>query len=713
MTERRAENPAGRSSRRTFLKQFAGVTVFVAFGGGLAAQESIDSEKTGRKGLPSDFNAFLNIKADGRVTCFTGKIEMGQGVITSLAQMLADELDVAYEQVDMLMGDTDLCPWDAGTWGSMTTRFFGPPLRTAAVEARAVLLELASEKLAVPSARLAAHEGVIFDRENPQQRVTYGQLAQGRQIERHLTVDAELKDASQFRVMGKPMLRGDSLEKVTGKAKYTADIRLPGMLYAQVLRPPAHGAKLTSVDTSRARAMDGVHVVEDGELVAVLHASPDGASEALGLVQAKFDVPKSAVSKETIHQHLRTFQPKLSVIEQDGDLADGKEAAQHSAETTFQDGYVAHSPMETHAALAKLEDGKLTVWASTQNPFGARDQVAEALGIPAEKVRVITPFVGGAFGGKTNNMQVVEAARLAMALKKTVQVMYSREEEFFFDHFRPAAEIRIASGVDSKGKLTFWDYDVAYAGARGAEHLYAIPNHRVAARPRQWHGPPGSHPFATGAWRAPGNSSNAFARESQVDIMASMAGIDPIQFRLQNLDDPRMVRTLKAVAEQFGWSPAISPARRGLGVACGADAGSYVAMIAQVTVDEESGNTRVDRIVCAQEMGIVINPQGAKIQMEGCIMMGLGYALYEEVEFSGGQVLSTGFHNYHLPRFSHMPKIETHILEANDIPPQGGGEPAIIVVGAAIANAIHDATGARLTRMAMTAERVRAAIGTA
>ena len=657
--------------------------------------------------MPSDFNAFVRIAEDGRVTCLTGKIEMGQGPITSLAQMMADELDVPFEMVDMVMGDTDLCPWDRGTWGSLTTRAFGPLLRAAAAEARGVLLELASAELSVPVSRLEVNDGVIFDRKNERKRITYGELAKGEPIARHLTVKPELKDVSQFQIMGQPKLRRDSLEKVTGKAKYAADIRLPGMLYAKILRPPAHGAKLKKVDTSGARKVDGVRLVEDGDLIAVLHELPDVAQDALGRINAKFDVPPPMLTDQNIHEHLLRVAPK-GEVSQGGKRRPRRKLADRMIETRYFDGYVAHAPIETHAALAHIERGKCTVWASTQNPFGARDKIARAIGFSPDKVRVITPFVGGGFGGKTSNMQAVEAARLAQTVGRPVQVMRTREEEFFYDTFRPAAVVNIRSGIDGSGRITFWDYEVLFAGQRGAEHFYEIPNHRTTVRPQGWSG--GPHPFATGAWRAPANNTNTFARESQISTMAAAAGADAIEFRLKHLGDPRMIRVLKAAAQRFGWTPAATPSKRGFGVACGIDAGTYVAAIAEVAVDARSGEVEVKRVLSAQEMGIVVNPQGATIQMEGCVTMGLGYALSEEVHFRGGQILDTNFHRYEIPRFSGVPKIETLLVEANDIPPQGGGEPAIVVMGAVIANAIHDATGARLKRMPMTPARVKAAI---
>jgi isoquinoline 1-oxidoreductase len=658
-------------SRREFLKRVGGgIVVFVGFGGPLGAV--VEAETRGRHGgrVPTDFNAFLRIAADGRVTCLTGKIEMGQGPITSLAQMLADELDVSYEAVDMVMGDTDLCPWDMGTWGSLTTRAFGPLLRSAAAEARGVLLELASESLKVATSQLKARDGVIFDRKNPKKRVSYGALAKGESIARHLAVKPELKDVSEFRIMGRPMLRRDSLEKVTGAAKYAADIRLPRMLYANILRPPAHGAKLKSVDTSGARKVAGVRVVEEEDFIAALHPAPDVAHEALGRVEAEFDMPAATVTDETIHEHLRRTAPKGSAAAQGGDLRKGRKLAARTIENTFFDGYVAHAPIETHAALANIEGGKCTVWASTQNPFGARDQVARAIGFRPSSVRVITPFVGGGFGGKTGNIQAVEAARLAKTVGRPVQVMHTREEEFFYDTFRPAAVVHISSGIDGSGRMTFWDYDVLFAGPRGSEHFYDIPHHRTIARPRGLRGGPGTHPFATGAWRAPGNSTNTFARESQIDAMAAAAGSDPIEFRLKHLDDPRMIRVLKAIAKRFGWVRAKTPSKRGLGVACGIDAGTYIAAIAEVAVDARTGDVEVKHVLCAQEMGLVINPQGATLQMEGCVTMGLGYALTEELHFRGGQIVDTTFKTYEIPRFSRVPKIETLIVEADDIPPR-------------------------------------------
>jgi nicotinate dehydrogenase subunit B len=328
-------------------------------------------------------------------------------------------------------------------------------------------------------------------------------------------------------------------------------------------------------------------------------------------------------------------------------------------------------------------------------------------------VRVITPYVGGGFGGKGLCPPGVQAARLAKLSGRPVQVFWTREDEFFWDSYRPAAIVKIRSGLDAEGGPVLWDYRVYYAGARGSEQPYDIPNHRTVAYSRGWTAPPGSHPFATGAWRAPAANTNAFAREQHIDIMAASAGIDPLEFRLRNCSDPKYRGVLAAAAERFGWKPAPGPSGRGVGVACGIDADTVVASMAEVDVDRSSGQITVKRVVCAQDMGQVVNPAGATIQMEGCITMGLGYALTEEQHFRGGQILDLNFDGYELPRFSWMPQIETVLIDSEDPAPHGGGEPAIILMGAVIANAVYDAIGVRLFELPMTPGRVQVALGEA
>jgi len=695
-------------SRRSFLKSVGGgvVVLFTT-----APRFSLAEESHSASAAASDsFNAYLRIGEDGRVTCFTGKIEMGQGIVTSLPQMLADELDVAVEMIDMVMGDTDRCPFDRGTWGSLTTRVFGPELRAAGAQARGILLGLASEKLSLPVEQLDVKDGVVFDRSNQSRQVSYAALTKGQAIASDMKSPAPVKSAPDYKVMGKSFTRSDAVEKVTGKAEFTADIRLPGMLIARLLRPTAHGATLKGLDTSAAEAIEGVRVVRDDDLVAVLHEKRHVADRALSMLKADYSVPESTLTEENIHAHLMSKAPEGVPIAEGGDIAEGERLSVDVIEHTYKDAYVAHAPMEPHAAMASWENGKMTVWASTQSPFGLKSQLVSLLGLAEDKVRVLTPFVGGGFGGKGGSPQGVQAARLSKIVGRPVQVFWTREDEFFWDQYRPASIVKIRSGLTKEGKPSFWDYRVYFAGARGSEQQYDIPHHRTVAHDRGWTAAPGSHPFATGAWRAPGASSNVFAREQQIDIMAAKAGIDPLEFRLRNCSDPKYIGVLKAVADKFGWVPAAGPSGRGVGVACGIDADTVVASMAEVEVNRDSGQIKVKRVVCAQDMGLVVNPAGAIIQMEGCITMGLGYALTEAQRFRGGEILELNFYNYELPLFSTLPEIETVLIDSADPAPHGGGEPAIINMGAVIANAVFDAIGVRLFELPMTPKRVKAAL---
>ncbi len=706
-------------TRRDFLKLLeAGIFVFFFFGASKAHGDNGDQQDQ-RRGMgfrqqaPADFNAFLRIGEDGRVTCFTGKIEMGQGIITSLGQMLAEELDVDPASVQMVMGDTDLCPWDMGTFGSLSIRLFGPTLRAAAAEARGVLLELGAKALKKPKSRLETENGFVFDKADPKNRVTYGSLARGQKIDKHLKKKPSLKPASDFKVIGESLPRRDALEKVKGGAPYAADIRLPGMLYAKILRPPAHGAKLAEVDLSEAEKMEDVITVNNSGLIAVLHSTPDGAEKALSKIRSRFESKTGGADDKSIYQHLLNVAPKGQILTNGGSVEEGKKLATEVFEQTYLNSYVAHASIETHSATAQIKGGKVTVWVSTQIPFMTRDAVARALGLPPKNVRIITPYVGGGFGGKSQSGQAVEAARLAKLAGRPVQVTWSREEEFFYDAFRPAAVVKIDSGIQNTGKIVYWDYKVYYAGDRGASHFYEIPHHRTVStgfsHRQGWRAPPGSHPFKVGPWRAPSANTNTYARESQIDTMAAAAGTDPLTFRLKNLKDKKMVRVLKAAAEKFGWASAKTPRGRGYGLACAMDAGSYVAHMAEVEVDN-NGHVQVKRVVCAQDMGLVVNPEGAKMQIEGSVIMGLGYALTEEVHFDGGKILDLNFDTYEIPRFSWLPQIDAILIDDKESPPQGCGEPAIVCVGAVIANAIYDAVGARLYQLPMTPDRVREAI---
>jgi isoquinoline 1-oxidoreductase len=693
--------------RREFIKLLSG-GIIVSFSLDISGWgEPSPQRRYGRE--PTDLNAYLIVKEDGRVTCLTGKIEMGQGIITSLPQMLAEELEVPLKAVDIVMGDTDLCPWDMGTFGSRSTKFYGPLLRKAAAEAKEILIQLAAEKLGLSKDKLTVEEGFVIEQNNPANKVSYASLAKGKRIERHLDKEVSLKSVVDFSVCGEPRYRTDSHEKVTGEAKFTGDIRLEGMLYARILRPPAHRAKLKNVDTSEAERMADVKIVRDGDIIAALHPTPDGAEEAFRKIKAEFDVPEEDLDHTNIYEHLLNIPSEGNAFEKEGKLEEGKKLASKNIEESYYNCYVAHAPLETHTALAQVDNNKATVWASTQTPFRAKDNVAEVLGMPPESVRIITPFVGGGFGGKTHNGQVIEAARLSKLTGKPVQVAWSRPEEFFFDNYRPASVIKIKSGLDDQNKIVYWHFENFYAGERSSQMYYDVPHYQTVMHGSWGRGGSGVHPFGVGAWRGPGSNTNIYARESHIDILASAAKMDPLEFRLNHLGkDKRMQRVLKAAVEKFGWKASPSPSGRGHGIACLDYLGTYVALCAHVDVDKKSGNLQAKRIVVAQDTGTIINPQGITIQIEGCVAMGLGYCLSEEIHFKGGQILDTNFDTYEFTRFSWVPEIEVLLVENPYLAPQGCGEPAITGMGAVMANAVYDAIGVRFFELPMTPDRVKA-----
>jgi len=691
--------------RRDFMKRI-GTGLIVAFSVGKTPLKAGLLAQDNDQGV----NAYLKIGEDGRVTLFTGKIEMGQGPITSLPMELADELDVRLEDVDMIMGDTDICPWDQGTYGSLSTRVFGQVMRGAAAKARAKLVEMAAGELSLDVDELETRDGIVRSRKDSSIQISYAHLTKGKKILETSSGEVPLKKASEFRIMGTSRLRVDSQEKVTGKAKYSGDIQLPGMMCARILRPPSLGAKLVSVDTSEAEAMEGVKVVRDEDFVAVLHPSQHVAGTAIEKVKAEWEEEAVDINQDTLFDHILEVATESRVLGSEGDLSQGQKAAVNDFNSVFMDPYLAHSTMENHTATALMEDGRMKVWASCQTPYPTRDEIAEEVGMDPKDVQLLPIFVGGGFGGKAYNPHAVEVARLVKLSGKPVQLVYTREEEFMYDRLRPAAVIKVNSGLDEAGQITYWDFSVHLGGGREAEHFYDIPHSRTRVLNAQR----GTldHPFFTGAWRAPSVNTNTFARESQMDIMAAAAGVDPVEFRLKHLEqNPKMAKVVKTGAERFGWTPAPGPSGRGFGFAVGIDVNTDVVVFVEVEVDKSSGYVQVIRAVCCQDMGMVVNPQGAIIQAEGCMLMGLGYSLREEILFEGRKMLSRNYDSYAITQFNMTPELEVILIDSEDEAPHGGGEPAIVCMGAALANAVFDATGSRIYRLPLTPERVKKAMG--
>jgi isoquinoline 1-oxidoreductase len=683
--------------RREFIKKL-GAGLFIIFAINPFSSLAEEEEEANKR---ADFNLYLRIREDGRVECYTGKIEMGQGVTTSLAQALAEELDVELNSVDMIMGDTDLCPYDAGTWGSMTTRSFDPVLRAAAIEARMELVKMASVELKVLEDQLKTENGYVVSKTDSSVKISYASLTKGKKIVKTVRRAPVFKKPAEFKQVGKQVHAINALLKVTGKAKYAGDIQLPGMLYAAISRPPAHGCKLLSVDKSKAEAMEGVKVIVIENLVAALHANPNRAAIAAAAIKTEWSKPEVLVTDKTIFSYMVEQGKETRVVEEKGNLDQGFAEADFVLEAEYHDGYKAHASIETHTATANFEGDRLIIWVSSQTPFGTRKDLATKFNMPVEKVLVKPVLIGGGFGGKIYNDQATEAALLAKESGKPVQLAWTREEEFMYDKFRPAAVMQIKAGVKKSGKIVAWKYNIYCAGNRGVNDFYGIPNLRSALYDKK-----GIHPFGTGAWRAPGNNTTTFARESHIDVLADKIGMDPLAFRLNNISNAKMERTLRLAAKTFNYTSAKPGKNRGCGIALGSDAGTYVAIIAEVEVNPSTGVVKVLRVVCAQDMGQVVNPHGARVQTEGGVTMGLGYALYEDVPFNWGEVVVRNFDTYEITRFSTTAPVEAVFYDDMNAAPQGGGEPAIICVGGAIANAVFHASGARVTQMPVTPERI-------
>ena len=617
--------------------------------------------------------AWIHVGTDGAVTAFTGKVDVGQDNRTSLSQLVAEELRVPVERVRLVMGDTDLCPYDMGTFGSRSTPDAGEDLRAVAASARDLLdtIELG--------------EGV-------------------RRIER--ATPAETTPPGAWRTAGHASPRATATAKVTGAHRYPTDRGLPTMLHGAMLRPPAFGATLRSIDPSDAEAIAGATVVVEDDVAGVAAPDPSSAAAGVAALLAEWDRTPQ-LSEEDLVDHLRATQVQGTRAQEWGgpyhDEAGDVDAAMASAdlrlERTYTTAYIAHVPLETRAALAVWAGDRLTVWTGTQRPFGVREELAEALDVPEERVRVIVPDTGAGFGGKHTGEAAIEAARLARASGKPVKVTWSRREEFTWGYVRPAAVIDVRSGATRDGTITAFAFANLNAGSAGIGCPYEIPNQRIDFRPAD-------SPLRQGSYRALAATANHFARESHLDEMAIELGVDPLELRLRHLRDERLAAVFRAAAERAGLDGRSADERsRGIGIAGGVEKDARVATCAEVGVDAD-GRVTVERIVTAFECGTVVNPDGLTNQIEGATVMGLGGALFEAIRFADGEILNASLSTYRVPRFSDVPPIEVILLEADGAPPAGAGETPIVAVAPAIANAIFRASGRRLRSLPLIPDGV-------
>lgn len=677
-------------SRRELLKALGGGMLVAVFGPPVLAQES--GRQAGGAQSPRTVAAWLHIGTDGRVTIFTGKVELGQNARTNLTQAAAEELRLPMAAVDVVMGDTDLCPFDQGTFGSQTTPRMVPQIRRAAATAREALIDLAAKKLNVDRANLKAAAGKI-SQSGGTASATYGELAKDFPANLELGTQ-ELTPTAEWKVMGKSVPKVGGSAIVTGVHQYAYDLSRPGMLHAKVLRPPSMGATLVSADTKAAEAVPSVKIVQDGNFVAVAAPSQRAAIAALRAIKAEWkETPQPSAAE--LFGILRgkpvqagPIQVQVAATPQ---ASVAPTAQPNVLGAVYTTPYIAHVPLEPRAALAVWDGQKMTVHTGCSRPFGARDEIAQALDLPPDQVRVIVPDTGCSYGGKHTGDAAVEAAKIAKALGKPVKVVWSREEEFSFAYFRPAGVIEVRASLDASGLMTSWQFDNYNSGPAAIDCPYAVPGARA-----EFHR--ANSPLRQGSYRGLASAFNNFARESFIDELAALAKLDPLEFRLKNLKNDRLRAVLETAASKFGWGKAKPVEGHAFGLACGMDKGGYVANCVEVAIGSDK-EVRVLRAVTAFECGAIVNPEQLRNQIEGSVIMGLGGALFEAIDFANGKVLTDRLSKYRVPRFLDVPKLETYLLDRKDLPSAGGGECGIVGICPAIGNAIYSRTGQRLRAM--------------
>jgi nicotinate dehydrogenase subunit B len=679
--------------RREFFKFLGAGILIVSVWKEAHGQESGSDKGVRGESLPKEIGAWLHIGEDGRVTAYTGKVEVGQNIRTSLSQAIAEELHVPVEKIQMVMGDTKLTPYDRGTFGSRTTPEMNLQLRKVASAARDILLGIAASQWKVDRSRLVASDGKITDSAS-KRSIEYAALVEGKQLTETLPAEDPLIPAAQWAVAGRSLPKVDGRDFVTGKHRYPADQKLPDMLHGKVLRPSSFGATLTSLDTSEAEKIPSVVVVHDGNFVGVAAPTTEIASRALDAIRAEWKSQPQISNKELFDYLKKNPAEGTGPLEsafkyETGSLEKAMAAADHRLQQTYTVNYIAHVPLEPRAALAEWSGDYLTVWTGTQRPFGVREELAQAFRVPEDRVRVLMPDTGSAYGGKHTGETAVEAARLARAAKRPVKLLWTREEEFTWAYFRPAGVIDISSAMRKDGTILSWEFHNYNSGAAGIRTFYDIENQRI-----QYH--PSRTVLRQGSYRALAATANHFARESCMDELAHLAKMDPLEFRLKNLKNERLRAAFEAAGRKFGWGQAKTYDGQGFGMGGGFEKGDNVATCAEVSVDRKSGNVRVVRLVTAFECGAVVNPDHLTNQIEGGNVMALGGALFEAIEFQNGQILNGRFSDYRLPRFSDVPRLETVLLDRKDLPSAGAGEGSLVGVAPAIANAIFDASGVRL-----------------
>jgi nicotinate dehydrogenase subunit B len=719
--------------------------------GRLAAQQGGGEAPGSSTPLPGDLSkapfldSWIRIDADGRITVFTGKAELGQGIKTALLQIAAEELDASLDQLTIVTADTSRTPDEQYTAGSHSVQDSGTAIMHAAAQVRQVLVSEAATRTGLPADQLRTENAAVIAADG--RRLGYGALVSEQMLHVEAAPQSALKDPRRFKIMQRPIPRVDIPAKVTGGEAYVQDIRAAGMVHGRVVRPPSYGAKLLGVESGAVERMPGVvKVVRDGSFLGVIAEREFQAIEAMRALAAVARWQESATlpKGEALSDFLKA-QPAQDIAVLDSRTA--SPAAAKSLTATYTRGYIAHGSIGPSCAVALYDGDAMTVFSHTQGVYPLRGAIAEMLGMPKDKVRCIHAEGAGCYGHNAADDAAGDAALLARAVPgRPVRLQWMREQEHAWEPYGPAMVAKVDASLDASGKIVDWDYTVwsnthstrpgpagsliaarslaasfqeppprpipmpEGGGDRNSIPLYQLPSARVV-----YHFLP-AMPVRVSALRALGAHLNVFAIESFMDELAAAAGADPVEFRVRHLDDPRARAVISTAAQKFGWSDASRakmPGRgRGFAFARYKNLAAYCAIACEMEVARETGRARMIRAVAAVDAGQVVNPDGVVNQIEGAILQSMSWTLFESVTFDERRITSIDWSSYPILRFSAVPDaIEVHIIDQSSQPFLGCGEAGQGPAAAAIANGIADATGQRLRDLPLTRERIKAAIG--
>ena len=716
--------------RRDFLKTGAGLVISFSI-----PLQAFAQPKPDPRFLTA--GAWLEIAPDGKVTFYTGKVELGTGVETALAQLVAEELDVDLRNIKMVMGDTELCPDQIGTFGSLTIFLAGPQVRQAAAEARLALMDLASSRFNIPAENLKTADGAVITADG--KRLPYGELVEGKRLQRPLSNKAKLKEPAEFKVVGKSAQRKDLPGKVYGTHEYIQNVRIPGMFHGRVIRPPVEGAAPVHVDDSALRKLPGhPQVVSKGRFLAVVADREEHAIRAAQALKVEWGAAAVWPHPQEMPQVLKRTSYTDKVVDGAGDVSKGFAESSKTHTAQYYVPYQLHASIGPSCAIADVKGDRATIWSPTQTSFLTRDSVASIINLPANRVRLIWVEGSGCYGQNGSDDVTGDAALLSQLIGQPVRVQWMRRDEHSCEPKGPPMVMEVKGGLDGQGNVLAWDYQVwspnhagrpfagqggnllageeqgmsqryLQAGAdRNAKPSYQFPNKRVVLHQLD------STPIRSSSLRGLGSPQNTFANESFIDELAALAGVDPIEFRLRHLKDQRAIAVLQEVAKISSWTPKTKPSRSGVGrgvaFAQYDNYSAYAAVAVQVRVDP-AGKARVEKAWVAHDCGLIVNPDGVKLQIEGNIIQTVSRALLEEVKFNRRGLESMDWASYPILRFSEVPdEIVISLISRPTMRAVGAGEPAASPVFAAVANAIYDATGVRLRDVPFTPERLKAGL---